>query len=72
MNESNRNQSVLVIDHHLSTRLKIEDVFRSYGFKTWGSSSGEDALKKALTLSPSTIIIELNLPDMDGLEIHGL
>ncbi|RKL67796.1 DNA-binding response regulator [Salipaludibacillus neizhouensis] len=69
MNESNRNQSVLVVDHHLSTRLKIEDVFRSNGFKTWGSSSGEDALKKALTLSPSTIVIELSLPDMGGLDL---
>lgn len=69
MKEINTNPSILIADHTSNVRLDIENMFKVYGFKTWGASSGTDTLKKVLTLSPQTIIMELSLPGMGGLDV---
>lgn len=66
------NQPVLIIDDSvdvhrlLSTRLKSEDI------AIIGACSGEEGIELAKTHKPAVIILDLDLPDMDGFEILRL
>ena len=46
----------------------IEQVLADFGFRTVWCRSGTDLLRRLRTLAPDLCIIDLGLPDMDGLE----
>lgn len=46
----------------------IEQVLSDFGFATLWCRSGGDLLRRLRTLSPDLCIIDLGLPDMDGIE----
>lgn len=52
---------------------KIADVLKLYlerdGFQVAGAANGKQALERFESYRPDIIILDLNLPDMDGLEI---
>ena len=47
----------------------IEQVLRDFAFRTVWCRSAADLLRRLRTLSPDLCIIDLGLPDMDGLEV---
>ena len=52
---------------------KITDVLRLYlerdGFQVASAASGKQAIERATSYKPDLIILDLNLPDIDGLEV---
>ena len=46
----------------------IEQVLRDFAFRTVWHRSGGDMLRRLRTMSPDLCIIDLGLPDMDGIE----
>lgn len=66
MNESN---SILIIDDELQIRRLLEITLTAQGYKIIFSANGKDGLVDAATHNPSIIILDLGLPDIDGLEI---
>jgi DNA-binding response OmpR family regulator len=60
---------ILVVDDET----KITDVLRLYlerdGFQVLSASNGNQAIDKATSYKPDLIILDLNLPDIDGLEV---
>ena len=60
---------ILVVDDET----KITDVLRLYlerdGFHVSSASNGKQAIDKATSYKPDLIILDLNLPDIDGLEV---
>jgi two-component system alkaline phosphatase synthesis response regulator PhoP len=52
---------------------KIAEVLKLYlereGFQVVSAANGKQAIEKATTIVPALIILDLNLPDMDGLEV---
>jgi DNA-binding response OmpR family regulator len=52
---------------------KITEVLKLYlereGFQVAGAASGQQALERATAYKPDLIILDLNLPDMDGMEV---
>lgn len=61
--------SVLVIDSDSDGASKLMDLCRKKGFKGLAASMGESGLKMASTLSPTALLLDLDLPDIDVLEM---
>ncbi|MDX9883509.1 MAG: response regulator [Prolixibacteraceae bacterium] len=65
----NENETILIIDDELQIRRLLEITLTANGYKTIHSSNGRDGLVDAATCHPSLIILDLGLPDIEGLEI---
>jgi two-component system KDP operon response regulator KdpE len=61
--------SVLVIDDEIQIRRLLKITLESAGFKVHLSSSAEDGLQQAVMSRPEIVILDLGLPDIDGIEV---
>jgi two-component system, OmpR family, KDP operon response regulator KdpE len=61
--------SVLIIDDELQIRRLLEITLGSAGFNVLQASGGKDGLVEAATQHPSLIILDLGLPDMEGISV---
>lgn len=66
MNESD---PILIIDDEVQIRRLLEISLNSNGYKTLVATHGKEGLTAAATNNPSLIILDLGLPDIDGLEL---
>jgi two-component system KDP operon response regulator KdpE len=62
---------VLVVDDEKSVRRILTATLNSNGYETIEAADGEEALAKAVSGQPDAIILDLSLPDKDGLEVLG-
>jgi CheY-like chemotaxis protein len=60
--------TILVIEDYSDTREFLSGIFRSYGYKVIEAEDGLDGLVKAIAHYPDLIIMDLALPQMDGIE----
>jgi two-component system KDP operon response regulator KdpE len=65
----NEYDSILIIDDEVQIRRLLEISLTSNGYKTIFASNGKEGLTAAATYNPSLIILDLGLPDFDGLEL---
>jgi two-component system KDP operon response regulator KdpE len=65
----NENESILIIDDEVQIRRLLEISLTSNGYKTFFASNGKEGLISAAANHPSVIILDLGLPDIDGLEL---
>jgi two-component system KDP operon response regulator KdpE len=65
----NENETILIIDDEIQIRRLLEISLSSSGYKTIVAANGKDGLASAATNHPSLIILDLGLPDIDGLEL---
>lgn len=65
----NENESILIIDDEVQIRRLLEISLTSNGYKTIFASNGKEGLISAAANHPSVIILDLGLPDIDGLEL---
>ncbi len=63
------NDTILIIDDEVQIRRLLEISLASNGYKTIFAANGKEGLTAAATLHPSVIILDLGLPDIDGLEL---
>jgi two-component system KDP operon response regulator KdpE len=61
--------TILIIDDEVQIRRLLEITLSSNGYKIFDASSGKEGLVAAATHNPALIILDLGLPDMDGLDI---
>jgi two-component system, OmpR family, KDP operon response regulator KdpE len=61
--------TILVIDDEVQIRRLLEITLSSNGFKIIEAGTGKDGVIAAATQHPSIIILDLGLPDADGIEI---
>lgn len=62
-------QRVLVVDDEPETLELVEFNLRQAGFDVTTAADGAEALKKARSREPDLIVLDLMLPEMDGLEV---
>jgi two-component system KDP operon response regulator KdpE len=60
---------ILIIDDEVQIRRLLEISLTSNGYKTIFAANGRDGLKSAATNHPSMIILDLGLPDIDGIDL---
>jgi two-component system KDP operon response regulator KdpE len=66
---SDAGQRVLVVDDENSIRRYLRAALGSQGFAVYEASNGEDAIKGVIASHPDIIILDLGLPDFDGIEV---
>jgi two-component system KDP operon response regulator KdpE len=62
-------ETILIIDDEVQIRRLLEITLSSQGYKISEAANGKDGLISAATHHPALIILDLGLPDYDGIEI---
>ena len=59
---------VLVVEDNPNNMKLITLVLKKHGYETIGAATGKDGVEKSTTEKPDMILIDIMLPDIDGLE----
>jgi len=59
---------ILIVDDAENNRASLKDILLPLGFEVSEASDGEDALKKVAEFQPDMILMDLEMPVMDGFE----
>lgn len=62
-------RKALVVEDAADIRVLLCETLRQAGFETYGAGTGAQSLKMADELQPDLVTLDLNLPDMDGVEV---
>lgn len=60
---------ILVIDDEVQMRRLLQITLDSAGYKVHSVGTGNEALQQAALVHPEIIILDLGLPDVDGIEV---
>src|SRR6266545_669467 len=64
--------SILIVDDRASKLIAMEALFADFGENVVCVSSGKDALRQLLERDFAVILLDVNMPDMDGFETAAL
>ncbi len=59
-------QKVLIVDDETEILTPMEDMLEGLGYKSDSASSGEQAVAKFKKWQPNVVLLDRNMPDMDG------
>lgn len=62
-------QLVLVVEDDAAIRNLISTTLETYKYKYLTAATGETAIMEAVSHNPDVVLLDLGLPDMDGVEI---
>ena len=60
--------SVLVAEDSEDTRIMLKRAFELKGYRVYEAEDGQQALEMARRFRPSLMVVDLNMPVLDGLE----
>ena len=60
---------VLIIDDHFDTRSLLVELLELEGFSVLSAGSGQEALAVIREVRPCMVLLDLGLPDVDGIEL---
>jgi two-component system KDP operon response regulator KdpE len=61
--------NILIIDDEMQIRRLLDITLSANGYKITGAATGKEGLLMAATSQPVLIILDLGLPDIDGIDI---
>ena len=59
---------ILVVDDDLEMRMMLKELLGRGGFEVILASDGEEGMALAATEDPQVILLDISMPDMDGVE----
>jgi signal transduction histidine kinase/ActR/RegA family two-component response regulator len=59
---------ILLAEDHESNVMAIEDFLKSHGYEVFTVNDGREVLSKIEEVAPDLILMDIQMPDMDGLE----
>lgn len=62
-------EKILIVDDEQSIASLLSSMLLEFGYRTIIACTGEDALRKAEIEQPQLILLDINLPGMDGFQI---
>jgi CheY-like chemotaxis protein len=60
---------ILVVDDHAQVRTSVLRLLASHGYAATAAAGGQEALDFLQTHRPRLIVLDLNMPDVDGLGV---
>ena len=66
---SEAGQRILVVDDETSIRRYLRTALSAQGFTVFEAVNGQDAINAVVANRPDIIILDLGLPDLDGIEV---
>jgi DNA-binding NtrC family response regulator len=67
--EKKKELRILVVDDDPSVRDLLDDFLTKKGYKISLASNGEEGLSKTKSEKPHLVLVDINMPGMDGLEV---
>jgi two-component system KDP operon response regulator KdpE len=61
--------TVLIIEDEAPIRHFLRTTLSTQGFQVWEATTGKDGLAQAASRTPDLIVLDLGLPDVNGLEV---
>jgi two-component system KDP operon response regulator KdpE len=65
----NTGVQVLVVDDEVQIRRFLRISLEANGYQVYEATNGQDALLRAVQIKPDLVILDLGLPDMDGVAV---
>jgi two-component system cell cycle response regulator DivK len=65
------NGRVLVVEDNAKNMKLFRDVLRAAGYETLEATTGGQALKLAVEHDPDLVLLDVGLPDIDGIAVLG-
>jgi len=65
----NGRSRILLVDDEVALQRAVSTLLRSRGYEVVVASGAHDALRQAETTAPDLVVLDLGLPDLDGLEV---
>ena len=63
------NNNILIVDDNEDLRKVLAWLLQPRGYETLQAATGREAIEKAIVAQPSLILLDLHLPDMNGVDI---
>lgn len=60
---------LLVVDDNADVRAYLDDLLRGYGHNITLAANGQEGIEAARKYQPDVVLLDLNMPEMDGLEV---
>lgn len=64
-----RRERVLIVDDEEQIRRAVGSILKSHDYEVDSVATGRDALSAAANVTPDVVILDLSLPDMDGVAV---
>ena len=61
-------ERILVVEDNETSMKLVRDVLQAKGYSTLEATTGEDAVELARTLDPALVLMDVQLPGIDGVE----
>jgi two-component system KDP operon response regulator KdpE len=71
ISDKDKGARILIIDDETQIRRLLRVALEGHGYQVSEADSGHEGLKSAATYHPDLIILDLGLPDLDGLAVLG-
>lgn len=62
-------KKILIVDDEPNILLSLEFIISRAGFTVRTAEDGEQALQKSISWSPDLILLDINMPKLDGFEV---
>lgn len=62
-------KTILYIEDNPDNRLLVKRIIEAEGYRFLEAENGEDGVKQAGIFVPDLILLDINLPDIDGYEV---
>ena len=62
-------KKILIIDDEESIHLLYREEFEEEGYEVHSALSGEEALEKVALINPDLVILDINMPGMNGIDV---
>ncbi len=62
-------KKILIVNHDSSLTFSLNELITSFGYKTEIATTGESAVLLVKQILPDLVLLDLNLPDMKGIQV---